>query len=363
MTTLTVNISETPSGSYPIYIDNDDLKELKNKLDEETKERKRLVIFSEKVYKIYGKILDFKKSETFVLKDGEQQKNIKNYEKIIKKCIELKLSRKDMIIAIGGGVVGDMAGFVAATYMRGIKFLQVPTTLLAMVDSSVGGKTAIDMPHGKNFVGAFYQPKAVYINLNFLKTLDEKQYKSGFGEVIKYGFIEKSCQHGEYFNLIDILKNNRENYETRNNEFLARIIEICLKLKSSVVEKDEKESGLRKILNLGHTFGHALEEETKYKRYTHGYAVVLGLMFIFNYALKNNLCGREYYDEAYTLMSVYGYETPCFCGINKKRTLNYMKTDKKSDGNTINLIVPVNYGEVTEKTAESVEFNINFVRN
>ena len=218
------------------------------------------------------------------------------------------------------------------------------------------------MPHGKNFVGAFYQPKAVYINLNFLKTLDEKQYKSGFGEVIKYGFIEKSCQYGEYFNLIDILKNNRENYETRDNEFLARIIEICLKLKSSVVEKDEKESGLRKILNLGHTFGHALEEETKYKRYTHGYAVVLGLMFIFNYALKNNLCGREYYDEAFTLMSVYGYETPCFCGINKKRTLNYMKTDKKSDGNTINLIVPVNYGEVTEKTADSVEFDIEYIK-
>jgi 3-dehydroquinate synthase len=265
-----------------------------------------------------------------------------------------------MIIAIGGGVVGDMAGFVSATYMRGIKFLQVPTTLLAMVDSSVGGKTAIDMPHGKNFVGAFYQPKSVYINLNFLKTLDEKQYKSGFGEVIKYGFIEKSCKHSEYFNLTDILKNNRENYETRNIEFLSKIIEICLKLKASVVGQDEKEAGLRKILNLGHTFGHALEEETKYKRYTHGYAVVLGMMFIFNYALKNNFCDKKYYDEAYTLMSVYGYETPCFCGINKKRTLNYMKTDKKSDGNTITMIVPTTNGEVIEQTATDVDFDINY---
>lgn len=360
MTTLTVNIAETPSNSYPIYIDNDDLKDLKNKLDEETKDKKRLVIFSEKVYKIYGKILDFKKSETFILKDGEREKNIKNYTKIIQKCIELKLSRKDIIIAIGGGVVGDMSGFVAATYMRGIKFIQVPTTLLACVDSSVGGKTAIDMPKGKNFVGAFYQPQTVYINLNFLKTLDEKQYKSGFGEIIKYAFIEKSCNHSEYFNLLEYLKENRGKYENRDSEFLSRIIEICLTLKASVVAQDEKESGLRKILNLGHTFGHALEEETKYKRYTHGYAVVLGMMFIFNYALKNNFCDKKYYDEAYTLMSVYGYETPCFCGINKKRTLNYMKTDKKSDGNTITMIVPTTNGEVIEKTTTDVEFDISY---
>ena len=360
MTTLTVNIAETPSSSYPIYIDNDDLKDLKNKLDEETKDKKRLVIFSEKVYKIYGKILDFKKSETFILKDGEREKNIKNYTKIIQKCIELKLSRKDIIIAIGGGVVGDMSGFVAATYMRGIKFIQVPTTLLACVDSSVGGKTAIDMPKGKNFVGAFYQPQAVYINLNFLKTLDEKQYKSGFGEVIKYAFIEKTCNHSEYFNLLEYLKENRGKYENRDNEFLSRIIEICLTLKASVVAQDEKESGLRKILNLGHTFGHALEEETKYKRYTHGYAVILGIMFIFNYALKNRLCDKKYYDEAFTLMSVYGYETPCLCLINKKRTLNYMKTDKKSDGNTITLIVPTTNGEVIEKTTTDVEFDISY---
>lgn len=360
MTTLTVNISETPSKSYPIFINNDDLKDLKEHLEEDTKERKKLVIFSEKVYKIYGKILGFKKSETFVLKDGEQEKNIKNYEKIIKKLIELKFSRKDIIIAIGGGVVGDMAGFVASTYMRGIDFIQVPTTLLACVDSSVGGKTAIDMPKGKNFVGAFYQPKSVFINLNFLKTLDEKQYKSGFGEVIKYGFIEKSCQHSEYFNLIEFLKENRGKYETRDTEFLARIIEICLKLKASVVEKDEKESGLRKILNLGHTFAHALEEETKYKRYTHGYAVVLGLMFIFNYALKNGLCERKYYEEAFTLLSVYGYELPCFCGVNKKRTLKYMKTDKKSDGQKITLIVPSACGEVTEQVTETVEFDLKY---
>ena len=161
--TLTVNIPESPSNSYPIYINNDDIAILKTQLDEATggcgqNRRKRLVIFSEKVYKIYGKKLGFEKSEVLIIKDGEKHKNIKTYEKIIKKAILLKLSRKDIIIAIGGGVIGDMAGFAAATYMRGIDFIQVPTTLLACVDSSVGGKTAIDMPNGKNFVGAFYQP-------------------------------------------------------------------------------------------------------------------------------------------------------------------------------------------------------------
>ena len=340
MTILTVNIKETPSKSYPIYIDNDDFKTLKTKLDDETKDRKRLVIFSEKVYKLYGKTLGFNKAGIFVLKDGEQEKNIKNYEKIIRKAIDLKLSRKDCIVAIGGGVVGDMAGFAAATYMRGIDFIQVPTTLLACVDSSVGGKTAIDMPGGKNFVGAFYQPKSVYINLNFLKTLNDKQYKSGFGEIIKYAFIEKSCAHSEYFNLLNLLKTNLANYQKREPEFLSEIIRICLELKSSVVEKDEKENNLRKILNLGHTFGHALEEVTSYKRFTHGFGVVLGLMYIFNYALENGMCSREYYDEAFTLMNIYGYEPPCFCFMNKKQVFKYMQTDKKSDGSSVTFIVP-----------------------
>lgn len=360
---ITVNISEVPSHSYPIYINSDNFKNLKFQLDEETKNRKRLVIFSEKVYKLYGKFFNFDKSETFVLKDGEKEKNIKNFEKIIKKAIDLKLSRKDIIIAIGGGVVGDMAGFVSAVYMRGIEFIQVPTTLLACVDSSVGGKTAIDMPHGKNYVGAFYQPKAVYINLNFLKTLNEKQYKSGFGEVIKYGFIEKCCNHSEYFNLINFLKNNRDNYENRNIEFLSHIIEICLKLKSSVVAQDEKEKGLRQILNLGHTFGHALEEITGYRRYTHGLAVVYGLMFIFNYALKNNFCSKHYYDEAYTLLNIYGYEPSKLFFINKTKIIKLMKADKKSKDNLITLIVPTKEGIVKEHKTDGsdIQLSINYI--
>ena len=361
---ILVNISETPAKSYPIYIDSDEIETLKTKINNETKDRKRLIIFSEKVYKIYGKILDFKKSETFILKDGEKNKNLKNYEKIIQKLISLKMSRKDMIIGIGGGVVGDITGFVASTYMRGIDFIQVPTTILACVDSSVGGKTAIDMPHGKNFVGAFYQPKAVYINLNFLKTLDETQCKSGFGEILKYAFIEKTCGCDEYFDLLKILK--EEYKEKKTTEFLEKIIKICLRLKSSVVAQDEKEKGLRKILNLGHTFAHALEEETNYKRFSHGYAVVLGMMYVFNYALKKGIITKEYYDEAFTLMNLYEYEVPKFCCINKKRVLNYMKTDKKSDGVNVTFVLPSGYSEVTEyteKEPEALGFDLKYILN
>ena len=362
MIELKVNIAETKASQYPIYINSNPISELKKELDTKTSGKKRLIIFSEKVYKLYKKELNFNQSEIFVLKDGENQKNIKNYAKIINKAISLRLSRKDIIIAIGGGVVGDMAGFVASTYMRGIEFLQVPTTLLACVDSSVGGKTAIDMPHGKNFVGAFYQPKAVYINLNFLKTLNEKQYKSGFGEVIKYAFIEKSCNHQEYFNLLDILKNNISSYKSRDLEFLENIIKICLELKSAVVSQDEKEKGLRKILNLGHTFGHALEEETKYRRFTHGHAVIYGLMYIFNYALEHNLCDKKYYDEAFTLLNVYEYEPNKLLFINPKHVINYMKTDKKSSNDIITFIVPTKIGEVVEIQEKNISenYSINY---
>lgn len=360
---IIVNIPETNSKTYPIFINDDKISNLIEELNKTTQIQKRLIVISEKVYKLYKKELNFNRKELFILKDGEDKKTIKTFEKIVNKAIELKLSRKDVIIAIGGGVAGDMAGFVAASYMRGIEFIQVPTTLLACVDSSVGGKTAIDMQSGKNYVGAFYQPKAVYINLNFLKTLDEKQYKSGFGEILKYAYIEKNCIREEFYNLFEILKNHVLDYEKRDNEFLYKIIKICLELKSSVVIQDEKESGLRKVLNFGHTFGHALEEETHYKRYSHGIGVVYGMMYAFNFAYQNSFCDKKYYDDAFTLMNIYGYEPDKFRFINKKRVLKLMYSDKKADNNTITLILPTIYGEVVEYKLEDsskLKFDVEY---
>ena len=268
------------------------------------------------------------------------------------------------MIAIGGGVIGDIVGYAAASYMRGIEFIQVPTTLLACVDSSVGGKTAINISHGKNYAGAFYQPKAVYINLNFLKTLDEKQYMSGFGEVLKYAFIERNCCFQEDYNLLEYLKLNVEKYKERDFVFLKTIIKICLNLKSSVVQQDEKEKGLRKILNLGHTFGHALEEGTFYLRYSHGYAVVQGIMYALNLALKKEICDKEYYKDGFKLLKLYGYEPDEFRFICKKHILKLMKNDKKSENDVIKFILPTKRGEVIEYQEEdflSLSFDNKFI--
>ena len=196
MINLSVNLKEKEKN-YPIYINNNDLSALKNSILEEINNKNYIVVFNEKVHKLYSKILDFPKDKVFILKDGEREKNHKNYFKILNFALQKKLKREDAFIAIGGGVVGDLTGFAAATYMRGINFIQVPTTLLAATDSSVGGKVAINSDYGKNLIGAFYQPKAVFINVNFLKTLDDRQFKSGLGEVLKYSFIENSCKPDE----------------------------------------------------------------------------------------------------------------------------------------------------------------------
>ena len=188
MIELSVNI-KGKEKSYPIHINNADLDKLKNAILEEIHYKNYIVVISQKVFKLYSKVLDFPKDKIFILKDGESEKNYQNFGKILDFALKRKLKREDAIIAIGGGVVGDLAGFVASTYMRGINFIQVPTTLLAATDSSVGGKVAINTKFGKNLIGSFYQPKSVFINVNFLKTLDEKQFKSGLGEILKYGFI------------------------------------------------------------------------------------------------------------------------------------------------------------------------------
>ena len=256
----------------------------------------------------------------------------------------MKLTRKDVFIAIGGGVVGDITGFASATYMRGIDFIQVPTTLLACVDSSVGGKTAIDTKFGKNLVGAFYQPKAVFINPKFLKTLDDRQFKTGMGEVVKYSFIEKSCKCDEDLNLTNFLTEKVEQILERKEKTLAQLIEICVKLKISVVEKDEKESNLRRILNFGHTYGHAIERITKYKKYTHGEAVVEGMKFAFNLALKKNLIDKNYKFLAEDIIKKYNFrEIPKF---NVNKMIELMQLDKKATTNSIVFILPTDYSTV-----------------
>ncbi len=290
--------------------------------------------------------MGFNKEEKFILKDGEKEKNFSNYKRILNKALKMQLTRKDAIIAIGGGVVGDLAGFVAATYMRGLDYIQVPTTLLACVDSSVGGKVAINSDYGKNLIGCFYQPKAVFINTNFLRTLDERQYKTGLGEVVKYMFIEKSCLPKEELNLSNYICENTEKILSRNMQTLELLIEICIKLKISVVEQDEQEKGLRKILNFGHTYGHAVENITKYKKYTHGEAVVSGIKFAFSLAEKCGHIDKNYKYWAEDILSKFNFKQ--IKDFQHEKIIKAMKLDKKAEFDKITFILPTDYFVVGE---------------
>lgn len=325
--------------NYNIVISDDKLEKLFEELKILTTGQKCLYVFSKRVYKLYKSEISIPQEQILLISDGETEKNINNYLKILAKATEIGLTRKDAIIAIGGGVIGDIVGFAASTYMRGIDYIQVPTTLLAMVDSSVGGKTAIDMFGIKNIIGTFYQPKAVFINMNFLKTLENRQFLSGIGEIIKYAFIESSCGYKHSLFLFEYLTLCCEKLLEREPMTLMRVIEYCLSLKIAVVEEDEKESGLRQILNLGHTLGHALEGAGKYKKYTHGEAVVQGIFFILDYAYSNGYISYSYYRLSLELLGKYGFKKVAI-KYSPQFLLEYMKKDKKAESENIVFIVP-----------------------
>ena len=346
---LFVDINEK-NKKYPIFITNDCFQDLRTMLLEKIECDKFLVVIDKNVDRLYKQFLGFDKSEKLVLKDGEKYKNFKTYQKILNKAFEKKLTRKSAIFAIGGGVVGDIAGFAASTYMRGIKYIQVPTTLLADVDSSVGGKTAIDTKFGKNLIGTFYQPDFVYINTNFIKTLSQKQFMSGLGEILKYAFIEKSCNTNEY-GLMDFLAVNNRNILNRDLKFLQKIIRICLKLKTAVVSQDEKEQNLRKILNFGHTMGHALENYTKYRIFTHGEAIAYGMKFAFNIAVRDKLITEQYREIAFSLFDMFNFQNEKL-NYPLENLIEIMKMDKKCSNNELTFILPTEKGIVIEKNIE-----------
>ena len=284
---------------------------------------------------------------TFKFKSGEESKTLDIVQQIYEFLIENKFERKDLLVALGGGVVGDMTGFVAATFLRGLDFIQIPTTLLSMVDSSVGGKTAIDMNGVKNIVGTFYQPKKVFININFLATLDKRQFMSGIGEILKYAFIEQNCGYKHSLFMFEYLTLCCEKLLKQETMTLMKVIEYCLNLKIAVVNQDEKETDLRKVLNLGHTLGHALEVLGNYKKFLHGEAVVQGMFFVLNYSYTQGLITYSYYRLATELLNKYGFKTL----NNKYKPLDLvevMKHDKKAIQDKITFIVPCEKKKVKE---------------
>ena len=267
----------------------------------------------------------------FSLKSGEKSKSFSSYQKILNKLFELKFDRSDIVIAFGGGVVGDITGFSAATYMRGINYIQIPTTLLAQVDSSVGGKTAINVTQGKNLVGAFYNPSLVIVSTYFLNTLSDEEFKSGLGEVVKYALIGNK-------KLRSIIERNAQKIISREESVLKSIIEESIKTKSKIVTKDEKENGIRAILNFGHTFGHAIEAYKNYKGITHGAAITLGMVIASRISFYEGYIKNYQLDNVVNLISSIGLRTD-YSKYNYIQLKKYIKSDKKIKNGKLNLVL------------------------
>lgn len=280
--------------------------------------------------------------ELISIPPGETSKELERFYELTRKMALLNCNRKTTVIALGGGVVGDLAGFAAATYMRGISYIQVPTTLLGMVDSSIGGKVGINLPEGKNLLGAFYQPQEVVVPLNCLETLPEKELRSGMSEVVKYGVILDA----DFFKW---LEENIEKLLNKDSDALKTAVKRCAELKMEVVNQDAKETDLRQILNYGHTFGHALEKITKYQEYTHGEAVALGMRFegalaSVRYQFPAKLLERQnaLLDKIHPRLS-----PP---QIDDGELMEAMKGDKKSVGGKTVFVLPQWLGKMVRET-------------
>ena len=276
-----------------------------------------------------------------IVPSGEPSKSVSQCDKIWQKMVEFNTDRKSVVVALGGGVVGDLAGFLAATYGRGLKFVQIPTTLLAQVDSSVGGKVGINLPQAKNMVGAFWQPQSVLIDPLVLNSLDDANYRAGLAEVIKYGLIMD-------LPLFEYLESSVELLNNRDADTLTKTIAWCCQCKATVVEEDETEtSGRRAILNYGHTFGHAIEAVFGYGRFLHGQAISIGMTCAGRLARNMGMVDQAFLDRQTKLFKA--VELPTDCPDEKHQELvDAMKHDKKVSRGKLVLILPTEIGHVKE---------------
>lgn len=337
-----------PDKSYPIIYNKNILNPLKQFLLQ--KKRKVAIISDKNIFSIYGQqfVKEMQPYSKLLIQhifgSGEITKNLNSIESVLDKLLENNWNRDDLIIALGGGIVGDMAAFAASIIVRGVDFVAIPTTLLSQVDSSVGGKTGVNHRTGKNLIGTFYQPRAVFISSDFFSTLDLREIKTGLAEVIKYGVIWDADFFGylkEFFSSHSV-----NSYKGFSDEFWKHIIMTSVAIKAKVVEQDEKESGLRMILNYGHTFGHAIEKLTNYKIYNHGEAVAIGMNMAAYVAYKIGLITETVLNKQKDLLEICGL--PVIPDINNsaREFVDVMKIDKKVRDNKLTLILPEKIGKV-----------------
>ena len=340
MKEIKVSLKKTCDDSYKILIENGLASKIPQILEKLKLGKRYAIITDSKVRKLYGNpLLRLLKNngidgDIFSFKHGEKSKTIATVEKLAEEMIDSGFTRHDAIIALGGGVVGDTAGLLSALFMRGIPYIQVPTTLLAMVDSSVGGKTGIDLEGGKNLLGTYTQPKIVIIDPQHLQTLAKKQLINGLAEVIKYGVIADE----DFFNYLD---KNLEKILALDEKAILKIIQRSVEIKAKVVEEDEKESGKRMILNYGHTYGHAIERKSGYKL-LHGFAISIGMVIANKMATNIGLLPREDADKIKGLLKKAGLPITTL----KKPSTEDILSDKKRQGDHINFILPSKIGKV-----------------
>lgn len=336
-------------NSYEILIKSGLLGDLEGLIGRNSEQN--FIITDRNVDRLYGKFLgSLDNYEKILIEPGEESKSIEVLTKILETMLEKGGSRKSRLIAFGGGVVGDLAGFSSAIYMRGIPFIQIPTSLLAQVDSSVGGKTAINLLHYKNSVGAFYQPSQVIIDIDLLQTLPYKEILSGIGEIIKYGLIYDY----EFFQYI---AKNIGGIKRCDKDIMPYVIKRCCEIKAEIVSQDEKEKGLRKILNFGHTLGHALEGISNFSRYSHGEAVIIGMYYETILAERLNIVGKEYAREILDFIQDLGLDLN-IDNYPSSQLIDWMLRDKKNSGGKISFILPLGPGRVREFLLARDEINL-----
>ncbi len=328
----TVHVSA--SGSYDIVIGQGLLPSIGERMKAFDKAQKITIVSDDNVYPLYGDVVKASlesagyEVSVFVFPHGERSKCLTTYGELLEFMDEKHLSRSDMIAALGGGVTGDLAGFAAATYQRGIRFVQIPTSLLAMVDSSVGGKTAVDLSHSKNQVGCFWQPSLVLIDTDTLQTLPEAEYRCGCAEIIKYGILGNRT-------LFDEIR------AVPVRDQAEHVITVCVSMKRDTVEQDEFDRGERMKLNLGHTLGHVAEALSDFTT-LHGQAVAMGMAAITRIAFKQGICSEETLTETLDILEAYGLPTDM--PYTADQMVDIMLTDKKVAGGTLRVIIPEKIG-------------------
>lgn len=335
MKTLEVKLGENGERSYPIFIGQDLLSKTEL-IEPYVNGTQVLIVSNETVAPLY---LDKVKQtfsaydlQTVILPDGEQYKNLEILNSIFNALLTAKFDRTCTLVALGGGVIGDMTGFAAACYQRGVNFIQIPTTLLAQVDSSVGGKTGVNHPQGKNMIGAFHQPRCVIADSDTLNTLEDNQLSAGIAEVIKYGLIRD-------MDFTKWLEENMQKLLSRDPEALAYAIEVSCRCKAEIVAADEKEGGIRALLNLGHTFGHAIETSSGYGNWLHGEAVATGMLMAADLSMRIGNLTQKDVERVDNLLDMAMLPTRAPHHMDYEHFIELMMVDKKARAGKINFVL------------------------